>query len=446
MQGANAAFNTAGLTLNGLVDNIETASRAASTDSARRNHQTGIVLGLVSLLMTAVAVAVAAVLQRKMMTDLRAATDVAAEVAKGNLAVTVQQDRDDEIGALQRSIAHMVTQLGDSLGTVRQVARTIGDAGNEIASGNQDLSSRTEQAASSLQQTASSMEELTATVRLSAQAATEANTLARTASEVAQRGGAAVGQVVTTMDEINLASRRISDIISVIDGIAFQTNILALNAAVEAARAGEQGRGFAVVAGEVRSLAGRSAAAAREIKTLINVSVEKVDNGARQVSEAGATMNEIVSSVERVTHIINEITVSANEQSQGIGQVNSAVGHLDQMTQQNAALVEQSAAAAESLKDQAQRLGEVVSRFRFGDDTAPVSSASPRKVASTSAAAHRPVSSGTAAVAPPKPVALRQLASQQTAKAASATAPRPTPSPAPSPVTSAAADADWETF
>jgi methyl-accepting chemotaxis protein len=249
---------------------------------------------------------------------------------------------------------------------VRHSADSIQTASAEIASGNADLSTRTEQTASNLQQTASSMSQLTGAVRQSADAAGTANQLATSAAEVAQRGGAVVGQVVSTMGEINDSSRKISDIIGTIDGIAFQTNILALNAAVEAARAGEQGRGFAVVAGEVRSLAQRSASAAREIKALIGNSVERVEAGTRLVQDAGSTMNEIVASVQRVADIIAEIGAGAGEQSQGISTINTAVNQLDQMTQQNAALVEESAAAAESLKDQAQRLSEVVATFRLG--------------------------------------------------------------------------------
>jgi methyl-accepting chemotaxis protein len=234
-----------------------------------------------------------------------------------------------------------------------------------VAGGNQDLSQRTEQTASSLQQAASSMTQLTGTVRQSAEAASQANQLADSASSVARRGGAVVGEVVSTMDQISTASRRIADIIGVIDGIAFQTNILALNAAVEAARAGEQGRGFAVVAGEVRSLAQRSAEAAKEIKSLIGSSVERVEAGSRLVQEAGGTMNEIVASVQRVSDIIGEISAAAGEQSSGIGQVSQSVTQLDAMTQQNAALVEQSAAAAESLREQSQRLSGLVSAFRL---------------------------------------------------------------------------------
>jgi len=247
---------------------------------------------------------------------------------------------------------------------VRQTAESISTASREIASGNADLSQRTEHTASNLQQTASSVEQLTGNVRSSADAAAQANQLATSAADVAQRGGTVVSQVVSTMDDIHASSRKIADIIGVIDGIAFQTNILALNAAVEAARAGEQGRGFAVVAGEVRSLAQRSADAAKEIKALIGTSVDKVETGSRLVKDAGATMNEIVASVQRVTDIIGEINAAAAEQSAGLAQVNGAVGQLDQMTQQNAALVEQSAAAAESLREQAGRLSGVVSTFQ----------------------------------------------------------------------------------
>ncbi|GKS73399.1 MCP four helix bundle domain-containing protein [Acidovorax sp. SUPP950] len=271
----------------------------------------------------------------------------------------------DETGLLLRALASMRGALEGSLMEVRNVADSIATATREIATGNADLSQRTEQTASNLQETASSMEELTATVRQSADSAATANKLATSAAEVAARGGQVVTQVVSTMDEINQSSRQISDIIGVIDGIAFQTNILALNAAVEAARAGEQGRGFAVVASEVRSLAGRSADAAKEIKALIGNSVEKVAAGSRLVQDAGTTMEEIVSSVQRVSDIIGEITAATSEQSDGIRQVNTAVNQLDQMTQQNAALVEESAAAAESLNDQASRLAATVARFRL---------------------------------------------------------------------------------
>jgi methyl-accepting chemotaxis protein len=271
------------------------------------------------------------------------------------------------------TIRHLVKALRRveaSISQVRSSADSIGVAAAEIASGNLDLSQRTEQAASSLQQTSSSMEQLTGTVRQTADSARTANQLASSASTVAQRGGAVVSEVVATMEDINQSSRKIADIIGTIDGIAFQTNILALNAAVEAARAGEQGRGFAVVASEVRSLAQRSAAAAREIKSLIGASVDKVESGSRLVQDAGATMGEIVASVQRVSDVIGEISAAAAEQSSGIGQVNGAVSSLDRMTQQNAALVEQSAAAAESLKDQAARLTTLVATFQTHSDAA----------------------------------------------------------------------------
>jgi methyl-accepting chemotaxis protein len=271
----------------------------------------------------------------------------------------------DETGQLLRAIETMRSALAGSLHQIRGVAESISTASTQIAIGNQDLSARTEQTASSLQQTASSMEELTGTVRQSADSAAQANQMASSAAEVARRGGTAVSQVTVTMEDINGSSRRIADIIGVIDGIAFQTNILALNAAVEAARAGEQGRGFAVVASEVRSLAQRSAEAAKEIKGLIGQSVDKVELGSRLVGDAGATMNEIVASVQRVTDIIGEISAAASEQSSGIGQIGVAVNQLDQMTQQNAALVEESAAAAESLKEQAKTLSNVIATFRL---------------------------------------------------------------------------------
>jgi methyl-accepting chemotaxis protein-2 (aspartate sensor receptor) len=292
-------------------------------------------------------------------------TQAVTTVAQGDLSHAFTSQRQDEIGRLVREVESMRTRFLGMMRDLRSATDSINTASVEIASGNQDLSARTEQAASSLEETAASMEELTSTVRQSADAARQANQLAASAAEIAVRGGQVVGQVVTTMDEINHSSKKISDIIGVIDGIAFQTNILALNAAVEAARAGEQGRGFAVVAGEVRNLAQRSAQAAKEIKGLIGASVDKVETGSRLVADAGQTMSEIVGSVQRVSDIIGEITAAAGEQSDGIGQVNVAVTQLDQMTQQNAALVEQSAAAAESLKDQAARLGQVVQVFRL---------------------------------------------------------------------------------
>ncbi|RVU44389.1 methyl-accepting chemotaxis protein [Rubrivivax rivuli] len=275
-------------------------------------------------------------------------------------AVHVQTDN-----AQAQKLVSALQQIERSISEVRLSAESIGTAAQEIAAGNSDLSQRTEQGAGALQQTASSMVQISATVRQTADSARTADQLAQSAATVAQRGGQVVAQVVSTMEDINASSRKISDIIGTIDGIAFQTNILALNAAVEAARAGEQGRGFAVVASEVRSLAQRSAEAAREIKSLIGASVDKVESGTRLVADAGSTMTEIVASVQRVNDIISEISAAAAEQSNGLGQVNGAVADLDRMTQQNAALVEESAAAAESLKDQAGRLGGLVATFRL---------------------------------------------------------------------------------
>jgi methyl-accepting chemotaxis protein-2 (aspartate sensor receptor) len=288
-------------------------------------------------------------------------------VALGDLTRVIRTRRHDEIGQLVEEVEGMRMCYLLSLVKVRDAAESIGTSSAEIASGNQDLSGRTEEAANSLQRTASSMAQLTTTVQQSADSASQANQLAASAAEVAARGGTVVGEVVRTMNDINSSSRKISEIIGVIDGIAFQTNILALNAAVEAARAGEQGRGFAVVASEVRSLAQRSAEAAREIKSLINASVNNVESGSKLVQDAGQTMIEIVTSVQRVSDMMGQITAAAAEQSEGIGNVNDSIGELDQMTQQNAAMVEQSAAAAESLRDQAQVLAKAVSVYKLSD-------------------------------------------------------------------------------
>jgi methyl-accepting chemotaxis protein len=298
------------------------------------------------------------------------AARVAESISNGDLTSHIQTEGRDEATALLTALDHMQQSLRKLVAQVHESSQSIQSSSGEVASGNTDLSQRTEQAAGALQQTASSMSQLTGTVNHTADSARTANQLATSASEVAARGGSVVAQVVSTMDEINTSSRRIADIIGTIDGIAFQTNILALNAAVEAARAGEQGRGFAVVASEVRSLAQRSAAAAREIKTLIGASVERVQAGSKLVTDAGSTMTEIVASVKRVSDIIGDISAAAAEQSAGIGQVNGAVNDLDRMTQQNAALVEQSAAAAESLREQAGRLGDLVGSFRLEPATA----------------------------------------------------------------------------
>ena len=308
---------------------------------------------------------VAALITRSITAPLGDAVKLTAAVAAGDLSQRIDSRGRDEVAALMRSLAHMNDSLAGIVSQVRSSSDSIATGSSQIASGNADLSQRTEQQASSLQETAASMEELSGTVKQSADTAGQATQLAGLASSAATEGGHAVGQVVATMQDIAASSRKIADIIGVIDGIAFQTNILALNAAVEAARAGEQGRGFAVVASEVRSLAQRSANAAREIKSLIGASVEKVELGARQVNQAGGTMDNIVTQVERVSQLINEISSAAREQAGGIAQVGQAVTELDRVTQQNAALVEESAAAAESLKQQADQLAQAVKVFRL---------------------------------------------------------------------------------
>ena len=344
------------------------AEVSQSESTQRHWNNMFMIWGLMVLATALLAAAIFVAVRRTVSQPLSELTAVVKAVADGDLTHSFQSGRNDEIGALVQEVEGMRVRYQTALSQVRESVDSIGTASAEIASGNQDLSLRTEQTASNLQRTASSMEQLTATVRQSADSARQANQLAASAPEVAARGGTVVGQVVTTMEEINHSSRKIADIIGVIHGIAFQTNILALNAAVEAARAGEQGRGFAVGASEVRSLAGRSAEADRGIKSLIGASVDKVTSGTALVQNAGSTMEEIVNSVQRVSDIIGEITAASSEQSDGIGEVNTAVTQLDQMTQQNAALVEQSAAAAESLKDQAQRLAQAVSVFQLGDE------------------------------------------------------------------------------
>ncbi|MNM02354.1 Methyl-accepting chemotaxis protein II [compost metagenome] len=322
---------------------------------------------------------------RSITVPLSGALAVAQKVAAGELTSRVVVEGKDETSALQQALKDMNESLVKTVSDVRNGTQTITVASREIASGNADLSARTETQASSLEETASSMEELTSTVKQNADNARQANQLAVSASSVAQQGGKVVAQVVDTMGSIKDSSRKIVDIIGVIDGIAFQTNILALNAAVEAARAGEQGRGFAVVASEVRNLAQRSAGAAKEIKGLIGDSVDKVDAGSRLVDEAGQTMGLIVTSIRQVADIMGEITAATQEQSHGIEEVNQAIAQMDQMTQQNAALVEEAAAAAESMQDQAQKLADAVSIFKLGSEHQQVQAAIPAQVKAVAA-------------------------------------------------------------
>jgi len=397
-------------------------------------------LGLLSLLAIAAAAAFSWSIGRSLTQALGAVAADADRMASGDMSVPVTVEGRDEVAEVQQALARMQQALGTLVGEVRTSTEGMATASAEIATGNQDLSVRTEQTASNLQQAASSLEEITGTVAQTADSARTANQLAASASTAARRGGEVVSQVVSTMDDIQSSSRRIADIIGTIDGIAFQTNILALNAAVEAARAGEQGRGFAVVASEVRSLAQRSAEAAREIKTLIGASVEKVENGTRLVGEAGGAMGEIVSGVQRVTDVIGEISAATNEQTSGLRQVNEAVARLDEMTQQNAALVEQSAAAAQSMAEQSRRLTSVIGSFKTGSGGA---------YAGLGHKAGAPTAS-------PKHVAEATVAKVRQKAASGASAPKPKPaSPAPKAAEAAApvmakrgagADDEWESF
>ncbi len=410
---------------------------------------------IVLLLVIAVAGTLMAAMITNMLRGLSRVQSALDEISAGggDLTQRLPEGGNDEIARIAGAFNLFAKKIQDILLDVRSASNSITTASSEIALGAQDLSQRTEQTAANLEEAASSMETLTSTVRQTADAAQTANQLASSASAAAAKGGTVVSQVVTTMDEINTSSKKISDIIGVIDGIAFQTNILALNAAVEAARAGEQGRGFAVVASEVRSLAQRSAEAAKEIKGLIGASVDRVEVGTRLVEEAGNSMNDIVSSVQRVTDIIGEITAASTEQSDGIGQVNGAVVQLDKMTQQNAALVEESAAAAESLKDQAQRLTEVVSVFKLssnegghrghGHTPSAASNTHASKSASNSfKSSMRPAPAKTSAPAAPAP---RASAAPPAPKPAAKAANNPAPARAPAPAASDDSD-DWQSF
>lgn len=367
------------------VEDLLALQRKALDESAipiqQANEQARNIMLLLGLLVLALGAVCATVITRSITSPLAEALSAAKRVSRGDLTHHERTDGRDETSHLLNALSDMQLGLGHVVRSVRQGSESVATASAEIAQGNQDLSARTESQASALEQTASSMEELSSQVKHNADNARQASQLASNASLVAARGGEVVGRVVQTMKEINESSRKISDIISVIDGIAFQTNILALNAAVEAARAGEQGRGFAVVASEVRSLAGRSADAAKEIKGLINASVERVEQGTAQVDEAGTTMAEVVGAIRRVNDLVGEISSASNEQALGVAQVGEAVSQMDQTTQQNAALVEQMAAAAGSLKSQAQDLVQVVAAFKL--DNGHAANTHPSAVAST---------------------------------------------------------------
>ena len=446
MRAAEDTFSQLSKAMQAVVVRKEVLQAEHAETAAAASLRLTALLSALMLLATGGALFAAWRLQSRVVSDIAGAVRLSQEVAAGKLDTRAQSQSDDEIGDLVRSLGDMVDKLRGSMLTVRAATDHISTAAREIASGNTDLSQRTEQAASRVQQSASSMEELTVTVRQTADAARTANQLADSASTVAQRGGSVVAQVVTTMEDINSSSKKIADIIGTIDGIAFQTNILALNAAVEAARAGEQGRGFAVVASEVRSLAQRSAEAAREIKALIGASVDKVESGTRLVADAGSTMNEIVASVQRVTDIIGEISAATGEQSGGLGLINTAVADLDRMTQQNAALVEEGAAAAESLHEQASKLLTVVSGFQLGTATAAFTSP-PALVVAKTVVAQAKASARTAAT-PPLKVSARPASKTVPAGAGKTAAPTPA---APTSDNSnsnstATSGSDWETF
>ncbi|WP_063580757.1 methyl-accepting chemotaxis protein [Achromobacter ruhlandii] len=363
--------------LDSLQDHIIEISRIQAAEMADASADSRKVIdnaGMLNLVLSGLAVVLGGLfawrVSKSITAPLAQAVSVAETVARGDLGQPIHAVTRDETGRLLRALHDMQDKLAGAVRTIRAGSETISSAAGQIAAGNTDLSSRTEEQAASLEETAASMEELASTVKQNADNARQANQLAASASEVAQRGGAVVSAVVSTMGDISASSRKISEIVSVIDGIAFQTNILALNAAVEAARAGEQGKGFAVVAGEVRSLAQRSAQAAREVKTLIEASVSKVAEGAGQAENAGTTMQEVVASVKRVTDIMGEIAAASQEQASGIEQVNRAVSQMDEVTQQNAALVEEAAAAAGSMQDQAHALVRAVGVFRLREDAA----------------------------------------------------------------------------
>ncbi|MBX3619764.1 MAG: HAMP domain-containing protein [Rhizobacter sp.] len=362
-----SAFTALEKQMAGLSDAIEKNGELLNDTAKSHVTQSVMAIGASLVLATLVMLLTAAWLARRMTRPMAHAVSVADRLAEGDLTASVTPDGNDETVRLLQAMARMQANFGDIVRKVKGNAEQVATASTQIAQGNQDLSARTEQQASALEQTSSTMGQLGGNVQHNAENASQANTLAQGASGVAARGGEMMGQVVQTMDEINTSSKKIADIIGVIDGIAFQTNILALNAAVEAARAGEQGRGFAVVASEVRSLAQRSANAAREIKGLITASVERVEHGSALVGDAGRTMDEIVGAIRRVTEIVGEISAASDAQSQGVSEIGRAVTQMDQTTQQNAALVEQSAAAAESLRQQSQELVRSVAAFRLAE-------------------------------------------------------------------------------
>ncbi|MBL0393966.1 HAMP domain-containing protein [Ramlibacter monticola] len=454
MQNADTAFQAVEQEVDALVSLEQRLARASHEAAGIAYHRTLAVLAALVAAAVAAAVLVAWKMSRTIVRPLHTAMAAANRIAEGDLSVQVHARGSDESAQLLRAVGGMNDGLRRLVGEVSSGARMVADTSAQIAQGNVDLSQRTEEQASTLEETASSMEELTSSVTQNAQNARQASELARGAADVARKGGSVVGEVVSTMDGISGASRRISEIIGVIDGIAFQTNILALNAAVEAARAGEQGRGFAVVAGEVRQLAQRSAEAAKQIKALIGDSVTKVEAGTRQVDAAGRTMNEIVASVSRVSDLIADIAAASQEQSAGIGQVNTAVTQMEQVVQQNASLVEESSAATEAMKQQAATLLELVTRFRLGEEHA-AAQAAPVQAAPVQAA---PVQAAPVQVAPvqvapapapaaPRPALEAEVPTIKVRPAAALPRKEPAFSPPPkAPAKAPQAGAGWQEF
>jgi methyl-accepting chemotaxis protein len=405
-------------TMNKLARWEEKLNNDAAGDASKAYHTAVGTMLVLAAIAAIVGIAAATLVTRSLLKQLGGepndAAEVATRIAAGDLTVDVPVKQNDH-GSMMLAMRDMRDKLAAIVAEVRVGTETIATAAGQVSSGNLDLSARTEQQAGALEETASSMEELTSTVRQNAENAQQASAMAASASEVAQKGGQIVGEVVGTMDAITASARKIVDIISVIDGIAFQTNILALNAAVEAARAGEQGRGFAVVAGEVRSLAHRAGAAAKEIKVLIDDSVEKVGAGSTLVGQAGVTMDEIVGRVQSVTGIMTEISAASREQSGGIDQVNQAISQMDQVTQQNAALVEEASAASQAMQDQAGKLAELVGMFKLATGNAPVRAAqAPRPAVARSVSPHKRLAASTPAVG--KPQAAKPVSSEVAAE------------------------------
>jgi len=439
-------YNASGEYLDKLVKMNNDGAEQARKASERTYNQARTTLVVVAVLAIALAIAAAVWLIRSITAPLARAVEVADRVSGGDLTAHIDVDSRDETGQLLGALQRMQQSLVRTVSVVRQNSESVASASAQIASGNNDLSARTEQQASALEETAASMEELGSTVRQNADNARTANQLAVNASTVAAQGGEVVAEVVETMKGINASSNKIADIISVIDGIAFQTNILALNAAVEAARAGEQGRGFAVVAGEVRSLAQRSAEAAKEIKSLITASVERVEQGSALVDKAGATMTEVVTAIRRVTDIMGEISAASSEQSAGVGQVGEAVTQMDQATQQNAALVEEMAAAAASLNTQAGELVQAVAVFKLAQDSAYSAGTRLGATAGAAPTTSRPVLSAAKAASAVRPAATKAPKPAASLSAPAGKAPASTPAAAPAASGKGGADDEWESF